>query len=373
MLESPLLLSGLLTGLAALAFWLEKTFSWAQKIGASLLIILFGALVSNAKLVPESSVVYDILSGPVTSLAIVWLLFGVKLKDLRDAGLPMIKAFFLGVVGTVLGALAATLSLASLFPENASKLAGVLTGTYSGGSLNFVSVGRAVDLPETLFAAAAAADNLVTGLWMGATLVLPLWLARFYPSRRRRTSGPAATSAFAAQELHLFDLAALLALGLLLVWGTEAASAAGLPGPSVLWLTTAALVMAQLRPVQRLRGSLLLGVLALNFFFVVMGVGSRLAKILEVGPEILYLTLAVVAVHGVVVFGAGRLLGLDVETLAVASQAAIGGPSTAIALTTARGWHDLMLPGLAVGLLGYAVGTFSGIGIWTLTRWLLSL
>ena len=43
---------------------------------------------------------------------------------------------------------------------------------------------------------------------------------------------------------------------------------------------------------------------------------------------------------------------VDVATLAVASQANVGGPASAIALAGARGYADRLLPGAAVGLLG---------------------
>ena len=67
----------------------------------------------------------------------------------------------------------------------------------------------------------------------------------------------------------------------------------------------------------------------------------------------------------------GRLLRFDVETLTVASQAAIGGPTTAIALTTARRWTDLTLPGAAVSLLGYGVDNYAGLAVAGLVRRLL--
>ena len=47
MISDPIALLGLLLGIAALAFWLEGRFSWASKLGASLLIILFGVFASR--------------------------------------------------------------------------------------------------------------------------------------------------------------------------------------------------------------------------------------------------------------------------------------------------------------------------------------
>ena len=52
--------------------------------------------------------------------------------------------------------------------------------------------------------------------------------------------------------------------------------------------------------------------------------------------------------------------------LAVASQANIGGPASAMALAGARGYTNLLLPGIAVGLLGYAVGNYMGVMIGTI-------
>ena len=49
-----------------------------------------------------------------------------------------------------------------------------------------------------------------------------------------------------------------------------------------------------------------------------------------------------------------------VDTL-VSSQAAVGGPSTALALATSCGRKDLAVPGVAVGLIGYMLGTYLGL------------
>lgn len=385
MIESPLALAAVVAAVAALGFWLERRFPWAEKLGASLLVIALGAVLSNLELVPVRSVVYDTVFGPVTSLAIVWLLLAVDLRDLRAAGPRMLGAFAIALTGTAVGVAGSMLLLGAVVGEETWKLAGTLVGTYSGGSLNFVAVGRALALPDSLFTAAAAADNTVTALWMGATLLLPGWLARFYPkapgeaepaaprkgdrNRRGRSAGEGeeqqeAQGGLEPVPLHVLDLAVLLALGLGLQLAAEAtARAVPWPVPSVVWLTTYALAVAQIPAVRRLVGSLHLGTLALNLFFVVIGIGSRISEILAVGVEVFYFTAAVVLIHGLVTFAAARLARLDVETTAVASQAAIGGPSTAMALAFARRRPHLALPGLMVGLLGYAAGNYLGLAM----------
>ena len=119
---------------------------------------------------------------------------------------------------------------------------------------------------------------------------------------------------------------------------------------------------------QALKGSFQLGLLALNLFFAIIGIGSRVSEILAVGFEVLYFAATVVLVHGLLTYGVGRLLRLDVETVSVASQAAVGGPASALALATARGWGRLALPGVMAGLLGYAVGNYAGLAVAALVR-----
>ena len=111
-----------------------------------------------------------------------------------------------------------------------------------------------------------------------------------------------------------------------------------------------------------------LGSIGLHFFFVLIGIMSRFSEIAAVGSEVFFFTLVVVAIHGVFVFGVGRLLRLDIGTVAVASQAAVGGPSSALAVAISREWRHLVLPGVVMGLFGYAVGTYLGLGVGYLLR-----
>lgn len=378
MLESPLSLATTIAAVTALAFWLDHRYTWASTVGASLLAIVFGAVLSNLGLVPAESPVYGAVTGPVTSLAIVWLLLAVHVGDLRRAGPRMLGAYGLALVGTALGTAVGTAAFSAVFGEDAWRLAGAFMGTYSGGSLNFVAVGRGLELPETLFAGAAAADNLTTGLWLGACLVLPALLGRWYPDPPSGAGGggeegsdaseEAAHPFFDAAPVSVLRLALLLGLGLAVLVAARYAHRLVPAVPEVLWLTTLALALGHLRPVARLEGALQLGNYALHLFFVVIGAYSRIGEILSVGLAVFWFTLTVVGVHGLVVFGLGRAAKLDPGTLSVASQAAVGGPSTALAVAVSREWPVLVLPGVAVGLLGYAAGNYLGFAVGHLAR-----
>lgn len=75
------------------------------------------------------------------------------------------------------------------------------------------------------------------------------------------------------------------------------------------------------------------------------GARSVLRNIVDIGPAVFYFACITVAVHGVFIFGISRLLELDLGTLAIASQANVGGAASAMAMASARGYGNRVLPG----------------------------
>ena len=127
-------------------------------------------------------------------------------------------------------------------------------------------------------------------------------------------------------------------------------------------ITSLALAFATLAPklAKRLAGSFELGV-ALSFvFFAAIAAGADVVAMLEVAPLLVALVLILLTVHAVVTFGLGSLLGLSLPELITASNAAVLGATTAPALAATKGWRNLVTPGVLVGVLGYALGTFLG-------------
>jgi uncharacterized membrane protein len=67
-----------------------------------------------------------------------------------------------------------------------------------------------------------------------------------------------------------------------------------------------------------------------------------------------------VLIHGLVIFGMGALFKMDWDVISVASQANVGGTTTAIAAAESLDRPDLLIPGILVGSLGNALGTYAG-------------
>ena len=59
-------------------------------------------------------------------------------------------------------------------------------------------------------------------------------------------------------------------------------------------------------------------------------------------------------------FTGARLLKFDLEDAIIASNANIGGPTTAAGMAISLGWAKLVGPAMLVGTLGYVIGNYAG-------------
>ena len=355
------------------------------------MVIIFTALIANFGLLPTSSTAanpvpaYDAIFRAVAPLAIVWLLLKVNLRDILRAGLPIITLFLIGSLGTVAGVIAGMALVDG--PERIGPLfgplGGMFTGTYTGGSVNFNAVALEYDVMRegVLFGGASAVDSIMTTVWMAATIAIPRWLRPHWPKSGGGAFGTAAAAPDSAERapdlgitedterVHPVDLALVLAIGFGTLWASQRLEAwtasLGAPIPDILILTVIALILAQFRAITDLAGSRTLGLFSVYLFLCVIGAHCDVRALADIGPlglALLVFTLTIIVVHGLITFGAARLLKLDVDIAAVASQANVGGGTSALALARSLGRGDLVLPAVLIGSLGNAVGTF--LGLW---------
>lgn len=377
-IQQPLYILTILLLLVLFSEWLAQK-KFFKHIGSVLLVIIFAAILANINVIPSSHnapALYDGIFQYAAPLGLFFLLLQVKLKDLKLAGLPMIMMFLIGSVATIAGVV---IGYYILSPQHhnihlAHAVAGMYTGTYIGGSanLNAVALEYGVNKEGTLFAAINAADNIITTIWMMMTLILPSIFQRYFPRKRKIAPQFANLSdeeikkqlLQPANNIQLADIAILLALGL----GTMfiSAQAAGfIKGlPSILVLTTLALLFAQLPFVQKLQGSKIIGFLLIMLFLAVVGAYCDIKALISSGAAagllLLWVTL-IVLIHGILIFSVGGLFKQDWDIVSIASNANIGGATSAPVCANSIGRPDLQLPGLLAGSVGNAIGTYLGI------------
>jgi uncharacterized membrane protein len=161
-------------------------------------------------------------------------------------------------------------------------------------------------------------------------------------------------------------LALAFAISALGYWMAELS---GLEGFGILFISLLALAPANLAPrlTAHLTGHMELGMIGIYIFLFVMGATADIGAMLGSALPITVFALVIVTVHMGCIIGVGGLLRFDLAELIIASNACVGGSSSAGPIAAARGWHELITPGILCGSFGNAIGTFIGVGV---TAWL---
>lgn len=353
---------------------------YLRHMGTALIVIILTAVTSNLGLIPASThspPIYDGIFTYLAPISIFYLLLTVNLKGLKKAGAPMMLSFFLGTAGTMLGVIAGIWAISGPkgFGEFYYALGGMFTGTYIGGSTNFnaLALHYEVNKEGNVYAAAVAVDNILTALWMVATLLIPQLLNRYFPRRieynhtveqAQQFEKEASAQVSDVETFNPQDLAILVGMGAAGLYVSKQLAMMIPQVPQILILTTLALALAQLPLVQRLRGMKVLAMFFIYLFLAVIGAFCDIEALLKDGPlaiSMMVFVTTLIAVHAIIIFGIGTLIKQDWDVLSIASQANIGGSASALALSKSLNRPDLYLPGILVGALGNAIGTYCGL------------
>ncbi|WP_297795728.1 DUF819 family protein [uncultured Eudoraea sp.] len=366
--ENPIYVLGVLCLMVIAAVYASKT-AIGKNFGAALLVILFTAVIANLGLIPSASnsiPLYDGIFTYIAPISIFYLLLGVNLSSIRKAGAPMIILFLIGSLATTIGVLLAwyIISPQDILGEDGKIIAGMLTGTYTGGSVNFNAVALEYDFQERgiLYAGTIAVDNVITTLWIIATLSIPAILRKFWKDKRVEKTA-ATIKAQDKEQLNFHSLIWLLFLGITAYYASEMITELFPKVPSILTLSTIGIFLAQIPFVNRLKGSHPLGLYLVYIFLAVIGAYCEISAVIElkeVGLTLLLFASTSVLLHGLILILIGSFLYRDWEMLSIVSQANIGGGTTAIALAETFDRNELILPAILVGTLGNALGTYLG-------------
>lgn len=124
---------------------------------------------------------------------------------------------------------------------------------------------------------------------------------------------------------------------------------------------TVALSTVGHRFVERIRGADELGMYLLYLFFFVIGLRADLVQVVTNVPILFGFCLVMAVINLLFTLVVGKLLRLNLEELLLAVNATLGGAPSAAAMAISRGWSNLVLPALLVGIWGYVIGTFVGV------------
>ena len=375
----------------AVSVYLEQTYAWASRISGAVIALIFALVLVNTNIIPPHAELYDdIVWGYVVPIAIPLLLLQTNIvKIWRETG-RLLVIFLIGAAGTICGALIGCVLLGSAI-DGLPKVAAMMTGSYIGGGVNFTALADAFKVSGTLVSSTIVADNLNMAIYFLILLAIAgnAFFRRIYTHplidavEKNGESDEGKTLAaqyWGRKDISLRDIAMCVTYAVVVVtvskfigatlgtvispdanWFTKMCNT--FLGSQYVWITLISMIFATFfeKQASSMNGAQEIGTFFIYMFFFVIGVPASIMEILTNAPLLFVFCLVMVVVNMLFCLIGGKMLGFALEDILIASNANIGGPTTAAGMAISQGWNALVGPAMLVGTLGYVIGTYLGI------------
>lgn len=360
MINDPVLVLGVVVGLAGLLIALESYTGWKvfKYVPAFVLIYLGCAALNTFGILGDAEGSRDALKATKDLLLLTFFVTVLS-----------IMAAFIGVFALFRAILSTDVLSAEAWIPMASLL-----GSWTGGSANMVAVNEILEGPENLFGFAVITDTVVYSAWLILMFSSVAVASRFdrwtkadstrLEEHMERVTVDEAPITRASLAVNVFT--SLLIGAVALRFGTWMAKDLGLGGDvlngtgwTIIFVSAVGLIAAQ-TPLGRVAGSTEVGSLMLFVIIGQIATGSDFTGIAE-APVYLLMGVLVVLIHGAIMVAYAKVAKADLFSLTVASTANIGG--LASAPVVAASYDRRLVPvGVLLALMGSLIGTFAGLG-----------
>jgi uncharacterized membrane protein len=382
LVASPLGVLAVLLFVLAGLFALKKIPAVARLFNVVPLVVFcyfVPTILSNTGVIPIESELYVFVTRLLLPASLLLLVLATDIPAVIALGRDAVVLFLAGTASIALGGVVAFLSLGWLFPPDALDQAwrglAALSGSWIGGSGNFVAVGKSVGASAATMGLLVVVDVGVSNVWTATLLSFALREKRMDEAigaeRGRIDAVREKVERFQAevsQPANLGDLLAILALGLggtvVVTWVAGLLPTIGTMVTGFTWvvcLATGLGVVLSFTPLRRLEGSgaSVVGTVFLYMLIVTIGAGADFAGVLDNLP-LLAVGVLWMLIHAGVMLAVRRALRAPIFFLAVGSQANVGGAASASVVATA--FHPALAPvGVLLAVLGYVLGTYVGL------------
>ena len=375
-----------LLGVPLLVMQLAKRWRWIDRVSPMTVLYLIGLAAAN--LIPADNGVINIdtdtntLFGNIAvPLAIPLMLMGCDTKGWQVG--KAAKVFITGLASVLIITVVGFFLFmpADQTPEsyrNFAQVCAVATGIYTGGIPNMGAIKQAVGMPAETYLYVTSYDLIVTGIYLvfiilfGKTVFRKLLPARAGgESLQGGKSGGEKVKPFDRNHYKVSLLAIIITLVIAAIsYGVALlASRDGTPNMTVLilLLTTLAIAASFLPPMKRQQHSFDLGLYCVYVFCLSIATACNVREMDIAGslPILYYL--------GFIIFGSlvlqmlmARMLKIDGDSVMVSSVALINSPPFVPLVAALLGNKSIVVLGITVGLLGYMLGNYLGIGLYHL-------
>lgn len=380
-----------LLGVPLLVMQLAKRWTWIDKVSPMTVLYIIGLAAAN--LIPANNGIFNIdgdtntlFSNIAVPLAIPLMLMGCNTGGWKVG--KAFKVFLSGLLSVLIVTVAGYFLFRSGYDDNRgfAQVCAVATGIYTGGIPNMGAIKQAVAMPSQTYLYITSYDLIVTGLYLifviffGKTVFRKLLPAERkteseeYKSEngeRKTESDNGRINPFDREHLKSSLLAIAITLGIAAISYAVSliASHDGSPNMTVLilLLTTLAIAASFLPPMRRQQHSFDLGLYCVYVFCLAIATACDIRQMDIAGslPILYYLGFIVLGSLVLQILFA-KMLKIDGDSVMVCSVALINSPPFVPLAAALLNNKDIVILGITIGLLGYMLGNYLGIGIFHL-------
>ncbi len=332
------------------------------------LCYVVGIVIANQNFVePDQRTSMTVCSVAVI-LAIPLLLFSVDLAAWLRLARPTLISCLLAFASALTVSTTAALAFHGRIEES-TRIAGVLVGIYTGGTANMAAIATAVRLSPELLVMVNSADVLLGGLYF-LFLISVGWrlFGKFLPETPTGQATPDAWTTTRESDPAMLRSGAVALLVAVAIVALSAIASIPL-GESrremvvILLVTTLALGASLHGRVRQLRGSYEVGQYFLFVFAVGIGATADFRELMNASGTVFLYTAVIffgsIALHLVLC----AWFRIDRDTTLITSTAAIYSPAFVPPVAEVLKNPQAMVSGVVCGLVGFAIGTYAGIGV----------
>jgi len=357
----------------ALTLFAQSRSKFIRWVSPIVLCYLAGILAANLNLNLDKELMTTFTEISV-ALAIPLLLFSSDFLKWLKHSKQTFLSFFLGVIAVVGCSFLAFFIFKDQFPQ-AYGASGMLIGVYTGGTPNMSAIGMALNIEEEIFILLNSADVVFGAVYFVFLITLSkkffgLFLPK-YKSYKKEGHDLASDEEKGFGSLSLGTKTKQILVGLLLsilifavAVGVSFLIKGELVAPIlILFLTSLGIGASFIPKIRSLKASYPTAEYLLLVFAVAIGSLANIKELMAASSVIFFYT--AIVMFGAIVFHAvlGAAFRIQTDTLIITSVAGIYGPAFIGPVANGIKNKEIIVPGIAMGLLGYAVGNYIGIAV----------
>lgn len=382
----------------AVVLWMCKKVNFLGKIGPILILYIIGVLLGQIPGLNNEATfaLKDKITTIMIPLALPMMLFGCQFnfKDMKGVG----KSLLAGLIAVIVATIAGYLLFGSKMIDG-PKVAGLLVGCETGGTINMAALKMALNFPEERYVLLNSYDMLICFLYFIFLLSVGIkWFRKVLPHTdpASQVDHAHATGEAVMEENNYKGLGswrgilqilkillaviqclivavlivALVGVVIALIKGepitmktvTGSFGAGWFMPVFILALTTAAIAASFLKPVRKLKYSYNIGLYLIYIFSIAVASMADVTK-LNFGQELYTLLFLVCIIFGSLLLQLllSMLFKIEADMMIVTSVSLINSPPFVPMMTSAMNNRKVLVPGITVGIIGFAVGNYLGV------------